>query len=115
MLNCELTGISGNKLLLSAGVVKPTQSAELMYEVLSLRLETLPLTEPVSVISMSVQTVPIPVSRQRDLFSPTEHIRPQEELATLIARLSNRMGTPSVTTVRIQADPRRNIQLCWTL
>ena len=106
MLNCELTGTSGSKLLLSAGVVKPTQSAELMYEVLSLRLETLPLTEPVSVISMTVQTVPIPVSRQRDLFSPTEHIRPQEELATLIARLSNRMGTPSVTTVRIQADPR---------
>lgn len=106
MLNCELTGASGSKLLLSAGVVKPTQSAELMFEVLSLRLETLPLTEPVSVIFMTVQTVPIPVLRQRDLFSPTKHIRPQEELATLIARLSNRMGPQSVTTVRIQADPR---------
>jgi len=106
VLISELTCASGNKLTLSAGVVKPTQSAELMFEVLGLRLETLPLTEPVSAISMTVQTVPIPVSRQRDLFSPTEHIRPQEELATLIARLSNRMGPQSVSTVRIQADPR---------
>ena len=106
VLVSELTCASGNKLTLSAGVVKPTQSAELLFEVLSLRLETLPLTEPVSAISMTAQTVPIPVSRQRDLFSPTEHIRPQEELATLIARLSNRMGPQSVSTVRIQADPR---------
>ncbi len=106
VLICDLTCASGKKLPLSAGVVKPTQSAALMFEVLSLRLETLPLTESVSAISMAVQTVPIPVSRQRDLFSSTEHIRPQEELATLIARLSNRMGPQSVSTLRIQADPR---------
>jgi len=106
VLTCDLTCASGKKLPLSAGVVKPTQSAELMFEVLSLRLETLPLSEPVTAISMAVQAVPIPVSRQRDLFSPTEHIRPQEELATLIARLSNRMGPQSVSTIRIQADPR---------
>ena len=106
VLICDLTCASGKKLPLSAGVVKPTQSAELMFEVLSLRLETLPLAEPVSAISMAVQTVPIPISRQRDLFSSTEHIRPQEELATLIARLSNRLGPQSVSTIRIQADPR---------
>lgn len=106
VLTCDLTCASGKKLPLSAGVVKPTQSAELMFEVLSLRLETLPLSEPVSAISMAIQAVPIPVSRQRDLFSPTEHIRPQEELATLIARLSNRMGPQSVSTIRIQADAR---------
>lgn len=106
VVTSELTCASGNKVTLSAGVVKPTQSADLIFEVLSLRLETLPLSEPVLAIAMSVQTVPIPVSRQRDLFSPTEHIRPQEELATLIARLSNRMGPQSVTTVDIQTDPR---------
>ncbi len=106
VLTCDLACASGKKLPLSAGVVKPTQSAELMFEVLSLRLERLPLSEPVSAISMAVQTVPIPAVRQRDLFSSTEHIRPQEELATLIARLSNRMGPPSVNTMRIQADAR---------
>lgn len=105
-LDCDLVSVSGKKLALSAGVVKATQAAELMFEVLSLRLETLPLTEPVSAILMSVRTVPTPASRQRDLFSPFEHIRPQEELATLIARLSNRMGPDSVSTVRMQADPR---------
>ena len=106
MVLCELTSATGTKIPLSAGVVKPTQSGELMFEVLSLRLETLPLNEPVVAMSMTLQTVPIPVSRQRDLFSPTEHIRPQEELATLIARLSNRMGPQSVSTLRPQADPR---------
>ena len=114
VVTSELTCTSGNKLTLSAGVVKPTQSAELIFEVLSLRLETLPLSEPVLAIAMSVQTVPIPVSRQRDLFSPTEHIRPQEELATLIARLSNRMGPQSVTTVEIQADPRPELAVVLT-
>ena len=106
VLDCDLTCASGKKLLLSASVVKPTQSAELMSEVLSLRLETLTLDEPISAVSMTVRIVPIPVSRQRDLFSPIEHIRPQEQLATLIARLSNRMGPDSVSTVRMQADPR---------
>ncbi len=106
MIACELTSVSGTKIPLSASVVKPTQSAELMFDVLSLRLETLPLSEPVAAMSMTLQTVPLPVSRQRDLFSPTEHIRPQEELATLIARLSNRLGPQSVSTFRIQADPR---------
>ncbi len=105
-LTCDLICASGKKLQFSAGVVRPTQSAELMFEVLSLRLDALPLSEPVSAISIAVQTVLIPVSRQRDLFSPTEHIRPQEELATLITRLSNRMGPQAVSTMRIQADPR---------
>jgi len=106
VLDCELICLSGKKMPLSASVVKPTQSAELMSEVLNLRLETLPLDEPISAVSMTIRTVPIPVSRQRDLFSPMEHIRPQEQLATLIARLSNRMGSDSVSTVRTQADPR---------
>lgn len=106
LVSCELTCVSGAKLSLSAGVVKPTQAAELLLDVLSLRLEILSLTEPVAAIFMTLQTVSIPALRQRDLFSPTEHIRPQEELATLIARLSNRLGPQSVSTLRSQADPR---------
>ena len=106
VLTCDLTCASGKKQQLLAGVVKPAQSADLMFDVLSLRLEAMPLDEPVSAIALAVQAVPISVSRQRDLFSPTEHICPQDELATLIARLSNRMGPQSVSTIRIQADSR---------
>ncbi len=106
VLTCDLTCASGKKQQLLAGVVKPAQSADLMFDVLSLRLEAMPLDEPVSAIALAVQAVPISVSRQRDLFSPTEHIRPRDELATLIARLSNRMGPQSVSTIRIQADSR---------
>jgi protein ImuB len=106
VLDCDLTCANGNKLALSASVVKPTQSPELMFEVLSLRLETSGLSDPVSAISITARIVPIPASRQLDLFSPLGHIRPQEELAALIARLSNRMGLDSVSIIRMQADPR---------
>ncbi len=115
---------NGVRLSLTAGVVKPTQSADLLYEVLCLRLETqvnqaekdaqtsannpfaLLASQPVVAVSMKASIVPIPSSRQKDLFSPTEHIVPQEELAMLVTRLSNRLGSESVLTVRTNADPR---------
>ena len=115
---------NGIRLPLMAGVVKPTQSAELLHEVLCLRLETqvnqaesdaqkaatgqfaLLASQPVVSISMTASIVPILSSRQKDLFSPTEHIVPQEELAMLVTRLSNRLGPEAVLTVRTNADPR---------
>ena len=158
---------NGVRLLLTAGVVKPTQSADLLQEVLCLRLETqvkqaeydavssaaissaitrpvtaypevnvaadeaqlvlggltptarrgesadddsrsfaLLASQPVVSISITATIVPIPSSRQKDLFSPTEHIVPQEELAMLVTRLSSRLGVDAVLTVRTNADPR---------
>ena len=161
---------NGIRLPLTAGVVKPTQSTDLLHEVLCLRLETqvnqaehdaqksvsrqvaqiehattspptqdeqlgpfqgpggrrscgaddaddhsmvppgvsfaLLASQPVVSISMTASIVPILSSRQKDLFSPTEHIVPQEELAMLVTRLSNRLGPKAVLTVRTNADPR---------
>jgi len=180
---------NGIRLPLTAGVVKPTQSADLLHEVLCLRLETqvnqaehdaqksvsrqvaqiehattspptqdeqlgpfhgaggrrscgaddalaqdrirlarnlalpesqsddhsivppgvsfaLLAAQPVVAMSIQASLVPMPSSRQKDLFSPTEHIVPQEELAMLVTRLSNRLGPEAVLTVRTNADPR---------
>jgi hypothetical protein len=51
------------------------------------------LSEPFHAVRMNVVVAPLPVARQKDLFSPEEHVVPQEELAALISRLSGRLGT----------------------
>lgn len=127
---------------LTAGVVKPTQSAQLLSEVLTLRLEFLItnalraqqrseksashtktpdsanrlsesdseflelLETPVLLLRLVATSVPLPVSRQRDLFSSSEHVVPDEELATLVARLSGRLGSENVLKADPQPDPR---------
>jgi hypothetical protein len=133
---CQFQCADGSTVPLTASVVKPTQSKELLQEVLCLRIETEATlaamddaslgqfsqsdsqrtdnrgklsslaSQPVGAVSMLASVVPIPSARQRDLFNSTEHIVPQEELATLITRLSNRLGSQSVLTVRPQADAR---------
>jgi len=135
-LACLFQCADGSTVPLTSSVVKPTQSSKLLHEVLCLRLDnemthaslaqssyqgstsgnsgcselrgTLAslASLPVNSVSMLASVVPIPSARQRDLFSSTEHFIPQEELATLITRLSNRMGQRSVLTVRQQPDPR---------
>ncbi len=149
-LSCVFKCNDGSLVPLNGSVVKPTQSSELLHEVLCLRVETEGTlfaledtlfasgesggdaavseedmksrlagkvasldSQPFSVASMTASVAPIPVARQRDLFSPAEHIVPQEELATLITRLSGRLGASSVLTVRGHADPRPEFsQLC---
>ena len=133
---CEFRCLDGSLVPLIGNVVKPTQSAELLHDVLCLRIESAineanfaaarkPRTGnldvevtwesgelaslafvPVRAVAMTATTVPIPSARQRDLFSPTEHIVPEEELARLIGRLSNRLGADAIVTVEMQPDPR---------
>ena len=144
----------------TAGVVKPTQSAELLHEVLCLRVETQAtlsamesaviessalnqkksepstnavsesapavasnygaaaersmeflLSEPFHAVRMNVVVAQLPVARQKDLFSPEEHVVPQEELAALISRLSGRLGTDAVRTLCTQPDARPEFEI----
>lgn len=141
-IDCEFRSPGGCVRQLTAGVVKPTQSAQLLSEVLTLRLEFLItnalrsqqraeqaasqskkpdathgvsesdseflqlLETPVHSLRLVATSVPLPVSRQRDLFSSSEHVVPDEELATLVARLSGRLGAENVLKADPQPDPR---------
>jgi len=134
----------GSTVSVAASVVKPTQSAELLHEVLCMRIETAithsllesvaasphdrtstanfsrdeSIRTPVAGQVASLDSQPfyrvtitaavsmIPVARQRDLFSPVEHIVPQEELASLITRLSGRLGHDAVLTAHTNSDAR---------
>ena len=103
-LTCQLSGMA--KATLVVEVVKPSQSEKLLLEVLNLRLEAVSLSESIACVVIQATTTPLPVSRQRDLFSDTQHIVPQEELATLVNRLHGRLGTQAVRILQRQADPR---------
>lgn len=90
---------------LQAEVVKPVQKAKDLFDVLSLRLESLSLRQPVLSIRMKASVAPLPVARQKDLFSTSEHLEPLEELTTVVNRLNNRLGAESVLTVSTNDDP----------
>jgi protein ImuB len=155
-VSCHFRFPDRTQMEVTAGVVKPTQSAELLHEVLCLRVETqatlsalessvmevkkasavtsavpdsMPvvaspekdanpertmeflLSQPFHAVRMNVVVTALPVARQKDLFSPEEHVVPQEELAALISRLSGRLGTDAVRTLRTQADPRPEFEV----
>jgi protein ImuB len=155
-VTCHFRFQDRTQMALTAGVVKPTQSAELLHEVLCLRVETqatlsamessaldvkkagntttaesdsVPvvsltdgdanpersmeflLSQPFHAVRMNVVVTSLPVARQKDLFSPEEHVVPQEELAALISRLSGRLGTDAVRTLRTQPDARPEFEV----
>ncbi|MEZ6041639.1 MAG: hypothetical protein R3C20_14125 [Planctomycetaceae bacterium] len=86
--------------------VKPTQAADLLMDVLSLRLEAMKLSLSVEKIHLLATTCPLPTARQKDLFDETQHVVPSDELATLISRLNGRLGADAVLVAR-QADDVR--------
>ncbi|MEZ6059632.1 MAG: DNA polymerase Y family protein [Planctomycetaceae bacterium] len=105
-LTCQLKLESGVMLPLSAETVRPVQSASHLMDVLTLKLDSLRLAEPASAVRMQATVSPMPVAKQQDLFSTTEHLQPQEELATLLDRLSSRLGSRAVLTAELHDDAR---------
>ena len=105
-LVCRLKLESGGMLPLAGETVRPVQSAEHLLDVLTLKLESFRLPEPVSSVKMQATVAPLPAARQQDLFSLTEHIAPQEELAILLDRLSSRLGPHAVLTAELHDDAR---------
>lgn len=98
---------------LSAQVVSPLQDAARLLEVLHLRIESLHVKQPVFSVRMTTTLAPLPVARQKDLFSASEHLKPQEELATVINRLNGRLGPQAVLTAAVSDSsvPEHTIQL----
>jgi protein ImuB len=135
-VSCEFRCAAGVTVRLQGSVVKPTQSAELLHEVLGLKLESeltlaslqsqlpasavaadsnvsnanpttaLLLSSPVFAVRLVAVSAPIPPVRQKDLFSRSQHLVPEEELSALIARLSSRLGSNAVMRVTPEADVR---------
>jgi protein ImuB len=104
-LSCQLKPQTGPSTALIGEVVKPVQAADQLKDVLFLKLEAVRLSQPVFCVTMRAHTAALPMARQQDLFSRSEHIEPAEELATVINRLSNRLGTQAVLTADLTTSP----------
>ena len=104
-ISCQLKQQSGEAMPLVGDVVKPLQSASDLFEILSIRLETFRIDQPVVSVLMTASVASLPVARQKDLFSVAEHINPAEELAVVLNRLTNRLGKSSVVTAEPSNDP----------
>ncbi len=104
-LTCQLKQEDGGRIEFVAEVIKPLQSVRELFAVLSLRLESLPFRQAVIAISMQSAVVPLPNAHQKDLFSSNLHIDPTEELASVVNRLSNRLGKEAVQTVHPVDNP----------
>ena len=97
-------------LVVSVGVVEPTQSADLLYELLDLHLEAGLIRvgdrTGAKITSISVSTiVTIPISIQQQQLFETDRSRDESgELTRLLNRLSNRLGKESVLRPRLLPD-----------
>lgn len=110
---CDLKTEADEVLTIVANVVRPVQTENELLEILHLKLETLRLRDTVMSAKMVLQTAPLPVRRQKDLFSTEQQIRPEEELTTLINRLSSRLSSDAVLTAEQTSSPvpEQSIQL----
>ncbi|MEZ6123048.1 MAG: hypothetical protein R3C49_07720 [Planctomycetaceae bacterium] len=112
-VRCQLKTEQGSVQKISAELLKPTQTEKELLDVLALKLETLLLPEPVASVTLLATVMPLPIARQRDLFNTDEHIRPAEELAMVLNRLSSRLGKQAVLLAEFSDSqlPEQRLQL----
>lgn len=103
-LTCLLRNERREEMSLTAEVIRPLQDAADFLSVMNLQLEKLRLPDPIFSAELQAITAPLPVARQKDLFSASEHIDPAEELTDVVNRLSNRLGKHAVLT----AEPEQS-------
>ena len=104
-IDCKLTQEDKAVIPLKVEAVRPVQDSSALFDLLKIRMERLSVVEPLASIKMTAAVSPMPVSRQRDLFNTDAHIRPGEELAAVVNRLSNKLGADAVLKVEKQPSP----------
>jgi protein ImuB len=103
-LECWLYLESAAPLRLEINFFCPTRSAGHLRSLLNARLEQVQAAEPIRALALRV-TIADPMGQiQPELFE-TES-QGEEKLATLVDRLSNRLGCEAVTRASLVADPQ---------
>lgn len=131
-LECCFFCVEGPELQIRTGLVRPESTAGLLADVIKLRLDYLVTRalfqqqrrsaeqtaqslefdyamldqQPLNRVRLIASSVPIPPSRQRDLFGSDDHIAWTDELSTLLSRLTGRLSEENVRYVTDHADAR---------
>jgi protein ImuB len=98
---------------LSVGLFQPTAEAEHLFQLVRLQLERLRTASPVTVIYVAAAlTAPLQPRKQAMLFEFDDDNRPHpRHLASLVERLSSRLGRGAVLGVRLR--PEAQPEFSW--
>lgn len=104
LLSCELTAIGQQSLSTQIELLRPTQSASHLLELITLRWEHQQLPEQIFRITLRAkQTSPLS-KRQAKLFDDATHQTDSSALEHLIERLHSRLGPEAVVRVQFAAE-----------
>ena len=98
---------------LSVGLFQPTAEAEHLFQLVRLQLERLRIASPVTAVYVAAAlTAPLQPRRQATLFDFDGDNRPHpRQLASLVERLSSRLGRGAVLGVRLR--PEAQPEFSW--
>lgn len=111
-LECVLRGESGSLVPLQVAVLRPTVQVAYLLELLKLRLESQPLVEPIAGVRLAATAV-TPIERRQRTFLATEQHEDDTWLwASLVERLSGRLGEQAVLRARVRSEHQP--EYAWT-
>ncbi len=116
-LQCELRDGSGKQHLLEVSFVVPADQSRHVFEMLNLQWERGGL--PTEIVRVRLEAVVTESQRvvQRDLFGHEINADRQRDIATLIDRLSNRLGVDRVVRATLQPEAQPELAVdyeAWT-
>ncbi len=105
-INCQLTGQDSEPVTLEVGCYRPSADVEHLWKLTEIQLERLILRDPVICISLCSSRHSRLRRQQKELFD-AEPIRQEPPLvASLIDRMTGRLGRQAVVRCVLQSDPQ---------
>ena len=112
-LECRLQCRPEGSVPIAVGLFEPTASAEHLFGLVCVQLERLRLRAPVAAICVEATATAPLEHRQQELFGDGDvsHRGHSRHLASLVDRLSNRLGSGAVIRPRLVSDAQP--ELAW--
>jgi len=102
-LECRLACKSHQPLIINVGLFQPTVSPQHLLGLIDMQLERLILPDAIEEIHVVAMSTAPREQRQNDLFASGER-DDQSKLASLVERLSSRLGRDRVARARLEAE-----------
>ncbi len=114
---CRVDCADHSRLALPVGLFRPSAAAKHLGELLKLRWESVRLAAPISTLSIEVTAVAGLPHEQQEFFTPNRRRDASRHLASLVERLSSRLGREAVVQPVLLPDAQpeyASVDLPWT-